>query len=40
VIDLAKQTRHRLGELSIFVGGHDASFTTREILEQGAGAIE
>ncbi len=40
VIDLAKQTRKRWGTCFIFVGGHSASFTGREILEHGAGSID
>jgi hopanoid C-3 methylase HpnR len=40
VLDLAQETRRRLPECLIFAGGHSASFTAREILEHGAGAID
>jgi hopanoid C-3 methylase HpnR len=40
VIDLAKQTRARLPECFLFVGGHSASFTAREILSHAQGAID
>ena len=40
VLDLAKATRQRCAECFIFVGGHSASFTAREILEHAAGAID
>jgi hopanoid C-3 methylase len=40
VIDLAKQTKRRLPDCFLFVGGHSASFTAQEILEHAAGAID
>jgi hopanoid C-3 methylase HpnR len=40
VLDLARETRIRLPECFLFVGGHSASFTAAEILEHGAGAVE
>ncbi|BDG03825.1 hopanoid C-3 methylase HpnR [Anaeromyxobacter oryzae] len=40
VIDLAKATRLRLPGCLVFVGGHSASFTVREILEHAGGAID
>jgi hopanoid C-3 methylase HpnR len=40
VIDLAKRTKEKLPNSFIFVGGHSASFTAREILEHAAGAID
>ena len=40
VVDLAKETKGRLPESFIFVGGHSASFTARDILEHAAGAID
>ena len=39
VVDLAKETRRRLPECFIFAGGHSASFTAKEILAHGGGAI-
>src|SRR5215472_4695249 len=39
VIDLAKETERRLPNAFIFVGGHSASFTAREILDHALGAI-
>jgi hopanoid C-3 methylase HpnR len=39
VVDLAKQVHKRLPECFVFVGGHSASFTAREILEHADGAI-
>jgi hopanoid C-3 methylase HpnR len=40
VVDLAKATRARSPECFVFVGGHSASFTAKEILEHAAGAID
>ena len=40
VVDLAKADRRRLPHVLLFVGGHSASFTAREILEHAAGAID
>jgi hopanoid C-3 methylase HpnR len=40
VIDLAKETRRRLPGVFFYVGGHSASFTAREIIDHGAGAID
>ncbi len=40
IIDLAKATKQKLPETFIFVGGHSASFTAREILDHGEGAID
>jgi hopanoid C-3 methylase HpnR len=40
IIDLAKETKAKLPRCFITVGGHSASFTAREILEHGAGAID
>src|SRR6516162_439768 len=39
VVDLAKQTQQRAPDCFIFVGGHSASFTAREILTHAEGAI-
>jgi hopanoid C-3 methylase HpnR len=40
VVDLARETRRRLPECFVFVGGHSASFIAREILEHADGAID
>ncbi|MFQ5700060.1 MAG: hopanoid C-3 methylase HpnR, partial [Myxococcota bacterium] len=40
IIDLARDTRERLPECFVFVGGHSASFTAEELLEHGQGAID
>ena len=40
IVDLAKATKHDLPRCFICVGGHSASFTAREIVEHGAGAID
>lgn len=40
VVDLCKAARARWPRLFIFVGGHSASFTAREILEHADGAID
>lgn len=40
IVDLCKLTRERLPHGFIFVGGHSASFTAREFLEHGDGAID
>jgi len=39
VVDLAKHTKARTPDCFIFVGGHSASFTAREILAHAEGAI-
>jgi hopanoid C-3 methylase HpnR len=39
VIDLGKETERRHPNAFIFVGGHSASFTAREILDHAQGAI-
>src|SRR5260370_3100337 len=40
VVDLARLTRRLLPETLVFVGGHSASFTAREILAHADGAID
>src|SRR3954447_15843062 len=40
VIDLAKAAKSERPGCFVFVGGHSASFTARELLEHGAGAID
>jgi hopanoid C-3 methylase len=40
IIDLAKETRRRLPNSLIMVGGHSASFTAKELLEHGEGALD
>ncbi len=40
IIDLSKSTRRLLPECFVFVGGHSASFTAREILDHAEGAID
>ncbi len=40
VVDLARLTRDLLPDTLIFVGGHSASFTAREILAHADGAID
>ena len=40
IVDLAKATKRRLPDTFIFVGGHSASFTARELLAHGDGAID
>jgi hopanoid C-3 methylase HpnR len=40
IVDLAKATKAELPDSFVFVGGHSASFTAREILEHGEGAID
>jgi hopanoid C-3 methylase HpnR len=40
VVDLARVTRLRFPGCFVFVGGHSASFTAREILAHAAGAID
>jgi hopanoid C-3 methylase HpnR len=40
VVDLAKRTRALSPGCLLFVGGHSASFTAREILEHAAGALD
>jgi len=40
VIDLAKETRKRLPDSLIMVGGHSASFTAKELLEHAEGALD
>src|SRR5438105_4317381 len=40
IIDLAKETRKRLPDCLIMVGGHSASFTAKELLEHAEGALD
>jgi hopanoid C-3 methylase len=40
IIDLAKETRKRLPDSLIMIGGHSASFTARELLEHADGALD
>src|SRR4030081_747711 len=40
VVDLARLTRRLLSDTLVFVGGHSASFTAREILAHADGAID
>ncbi|ADE14407.1 Radical SAM domain protein [Nitrosococcus halophilus Nc 4] len=40
IVDLAKETKGCLPQCFIFVGGHSASFTVRELLEHGEGSID
>lgn len=40
IIDLAKETRQRLPESFVFVGGHSVSFTAEEILRHADGALD
>src|SRR6266436_753997 len=40
IIDLAKETRKRLPDSLIMVGGHSASFTAKELLEHAEGAVD
>jgi len=40
IVDLAKETRRRLPQCFLFVGGHSASFTAHEILDHAGGAID
>lgn len=40
IIDLARLTKEKHPDCFVFVGGHSASFTAREILEHGAGSID
>jgi hopanoid C-3 methylase HpnR len=40
IIDLAKAARARMPGLFVFVGGHSASFTAKEILTHSEGAID
>ena len=40
VVDLARLTRELLPDTLVFVGGHSASFTAREILAHADGAID
>jgi hopanoid C-3 methylase HpnR len=40
IIDLAKETRRRLPDSLIMVGGHSASFTAKELLEHADGALD
>ncbi len=39
IVDLAKLTHERLPATFVFVGGHSASFTARELLEHAEGAL-
>jgi hopanoid C-3 methylase len=40
ILDLAKETRKKLPDCLIMIGGHSASFTARELLEHGEGAVD
>lgn len=40
IIDLSKNAKARLSRVFTVVGGHSASFTAREILEHGEGAVD
>ena len=40
IVDLSKATRQRLPACFVFVGGHSGSFTARDFLAHGAGAID
>src|SRR5437867_968441 len=40
VIDLAIETRYRLPQCFIFVGGHSASFVARELIEHAGGTVD
>jgi hopanoid C-3 methylase HpnR len=40
IIDLAKATKDVLPRCFVFIGGHSASFTARELVEHGEGAID
>lgn len=40
IVDLSKATRQRLPGCFVFVGGHSGSFTARDFLAHGAGAID
>src|SRR5262249_42618 len=40
VLDLAIETRCRLPQCFVFVGGHSASFVARDIIEHAGGAID
>jgi magnesium-protoporphyrin IX monomethyl ester (oxidative) cyclase len=40
IIDLARLTKERSRDCFVFVGGHSATFTAREILEHSAGNID
>ena len=40
VLELATETKRRLPDCFVFVGGHSASFIAEEFLEHGAGAID
>jgi magnesium-protoporphyrin IX monomethyl ester (oxidative) cyclase len=40
IVDLAKATKAMLPGCFVFVGGHSASFTAKEFLEHGEGAID
>ncbi|MDQ4060006.1 MAG: hopanoid C-3 methylase HpnR [Pseudomonadota bacterium] len=40
IIDLAKATKAELPDCFVLVGGHSASFTARDMLEHGEGAID
>src|SRR5258708_13163655 len=40
IIDLAKETRKRLPDSLLMVGGHSASFTAKELLEHADGALD
>jgi magnesium-protoporphyrin IX monomethyl ester (oxidative) cyclase len=40
IVNLAKATKLQLPKCFLFVGGHSASFTSKEFLEHGEGAID
>ncbi len=40
IVDLAKETKRRLTQVFIVVGGHCASFVARDLIAHGAGAID
>src|SRR6476659_5226930 len=40
IIDLAKETRAKIPNALVFVGGHSASFTAEQILEHADGTID
>jgi hopanoid C-3 methylase len=40
IVDLAKATKIRFPQTFVCVGGHSASFTARELINHGAGAID
>jgi len=40
IVDLAKATKARLGDVFVCVGGHSASFVAKALIEHGEGAID